>query len=266
MIHRGSSNLRKKKDPVMANEPRNMPTYESSPFEEEQDNQEPTTTATFENELLLEHPSTNGNTQTMMSGGIRKSITTALRCSQDIWFRPLASPQNGGTLVKIFPHTALHMFDHHLHASGIIPKSSINNATSPQQQQQQPPGRIYDHDWVCVSQAVNCYNYPNLLEESVSTNATTKTHIWVTSVGNSSLHFGNLLTLDDTVLASSRRVYVRLSQQGGTAAPFTEMERERLEQECALDETIQEYLNDNQLVQVLLNCPPCKNLEPFYPS
>jgi acyl-CoA thioesterase FadM len=57
----------------------------------------------------------------------------------------------------------------------------------------------------------------------------------VISVRNASISFGNVITLDDHVLATVRRAFVRKTRQEGKLAPFSDAERYRLEKECSLD-------------------------------
>jgi hypothetical protein len=70
----------------------------------------------------------------------------------------------------------------------------------------------------------------------------------VSSVGNSSISFGNVITLDDHVLATARRVFVR-KQIDGKSAPFSDTERYRFLKDCSLDATsiVLSYLDqDNE--------------------
>lgn len=162
------------------------------------------------------------------TGAVRKTLGTTIRSTQDIWFTK--DPSSGETLLRLFPGAALHLVDHHLHASGILPRVFRPEA----------PQRIYEHDWFCVSQAVTCYPYEGLLELAVedydSTESLANTHIWVTKVGNSSLHLGQMITMDDQVLAAARRVFVR--RQGDASAPFSEVEKYHFENECCADDYI----------------------------
>ena len=140
-------------------------------------------------------------------------------------------------LLLLFPSAALRVVDHHLHASGIIPRVGSSASTNTE-------NRLYEHDWFCVSQAVTCYHVDDLLHKSLD-EWTTHSHIWVASVGNSSISFGSIITLDDHILASARRVFVRKDLQGETA-PFSDHERYRFEKDCSLDSEISSYLGDTK--------------------
>jgi hypothetical protein len=80
----------------------------------------------------------------------------------------------------------------------------------------------------------------------------THSHIWVISVRNASISFGNVITLDDHVLATIRRVFVRKTtcqdddDEGSKLAPFSDAERYRLEKECSLDADNLMRHDDNQ--------------------
>jgi hypothetical protein len=149
---------------------------------------------------------------------VRKSLRTSLRITSDIWSR-----NEGG--VQLFPSSALQIVDHHLHASGIIPRKVIYDSR-----------RVYGHDWYCVSQSVTCFPLEDLIHKSLDECCSSHSHVWVQSVGNSSLQLGSAITMDDQVLATARRVFIR--KNNGRSAPFSDTERSRFWEDCALDETI----------------------------
>ena len=121
----------------------------------------------------------------------------------DIWLR-----ESG--LQQLYPSSALRIADHHLHASGMI--EHIENGKN----------RLYTHDWYCVSQAVNCFAEDGLLKKSM---IDAQSSIFVMDVGRSSIHFGNVLSLNDQVLATTQRVFCR--KASGKSAPFTVEEKNR---------------------------------------
>lgn len=141
-----------------------------------------------------------------MAKMIRKSLSTTLRMTHDIWLR-----EGGGQ--QLHPASALRIVDHHLHASGIIEYAQENPN----------PIRLYDHDWFCVNQAVNCFSVEDLLLKSLD-EQNSHSFIFVMGVGTSSIHFGNVITLNDEVLATTRRVFCR-KHVSGKSAPFSEVER-----------------------------------------
>jgi len=147
---------------------------------------------------------------------VRQALRTSLRISCDI--RQRIDKQQ-----LIFPSAALRILDHHLHASGIIPTVSSsadvsgvsNNLSS-----------IYEHDWFCVSQAVTCMECSSLLHASLQSELTS--YVWVESVGNSSIRFGNVIWMKETIiLAKAQRVFVRKQKGGKKSAPFSDDERDR---------------------------------------
>ena len=139
---------------------------------------------------------------------IRKSISTTLRITSDIWLRE-------GGVQQLYPASALRIVDHHLHASGIIENSK------------ESVDRLYDHDWFCVSQAVTCFGVEDLLIKSLDDkDFASHSFIFVMGVGTSSIQFGNVITLNDEVLATTRRVFCR-KDISGKSAPFTDDEKSR---------------------------------------
>lgn len=138
---------------------------------------------------------------------IRKSLSTTLRMTNDIWLRE-------GGAQQLHPASALRIVDHHLHASGIIEHAKGNTNSI----------RLYDHDWFCVNQAVICFSVDDLLLKSLD-EQNSHSFIFVMGVGTSSIHFGNVITLNDgEVLATTRRVFCR-KHVSGKSAPFSEEER-----------------------------------------
>jgi hypothetical protein len=129
--------------------------------------------------------------------------------SSDIWFRE-------GGKQQLYPASALRIVDHHLHTSGIIEHAPPNGDAR----------RLYEHDWFCVSQAVTCFNVDGLMRKSLS-ELNSHSFIFVMGVGTSSVHFGNIITLDDQVLATTRRIFSRKSVKTGKSAPFSIVERQR---------------------------------------
>lgn len=136
---------------------------------------------------------------------IRQALQTSLRSSSDIWQR--------GKEQLIFPSSALRIADHHLHASGIIPTISSSK------------NRLYEHDWFCVSQAVTCEGYSTSLPYD-ALQSEVLSNIWVESVGNSSIRFGNVISIMGKSLAKAQRVFVR-KQTNGKSAPFSNDELSR---------------------------------------
>jgi len=134
-----------------------------------------------------------------------------LRCTGDVWCERRS----------LYPHVALQLADHHLHASGIIPRALTEG------------GRLYEHDWACVSQSSRCFRVDGLLSRSLSRGVTSTTY--VEKVGGSSLQLANSICLDGEghdgggpdLLSTTRRVFCRLGLSGGPA-PFHDEERERL--------------------------------------
>ena len=185
-----------------------------------------------------------------MAGDERKSLSATLRLTSDIWFREKGR-------IELFPSSALRIVDHHLHASGIIPRlspeedngaivsplSTPTNGNRRSSSRKRHP-RLYEHDWMCLSQSVSCLPMSQqhvvlCLESEWSTFS----HLWVDSVGNACISIGNLITLDSHVLATCRRVFVRRDVVTGKPLKFTQQERYRLQKECSMDETISEILS-----------------------
>jgi hypothetical protein len=177
------------------------------------------------------------------AGIIQKSLKTSLRLTADVWSR------DAGASFQLFPASVLRIVDHHLHASGIIPRIKQDTI--------QP--RVYEHDWYCVSQSVRCFPEDNLIQLSLESSACSS-HIWVERVGNSSLQLGNVITANEQVLATARRVFVRRSND--KSAPFLEVERERfLSEDCTLDETaIGGYLDEQHPLPLLQRLPPPEDI------
>lgn len=165
---------------------------------------------------------------------------TTIRATTDILQKPNRQQE-------LFPAAALRICDHHLHSSGIIPH--IDYA------QDNAENRIYEHDWFCVSQAVQCYtdsvsalvddssppSFPRtLLHRVVSGTDQCYCDVWVDtgSIGKSSIQFGGLVSIGHDVLAVVRRVFVRMNtstlesnseESGGhlKSAPFSIEEKQR---------------------------------------
>ena len=171
---------------------------------------------------------------------------TTIRATTDIFYKPNRQQQ-------IFPAAALRICDHHLHSSGIIPRiyEDFNDEAA----------RIYEHEWFCVSQAVRCYSHSNsvsennlsgpshpsnLLQRVVSGSDPFYCDIWVDSdsIGRSSIQFGGLVSIGDDILATVRRVFVRMSLTDSNAgdstkklksASFTEEEKKRFRESYGFD-------------------------------
>ena len=190
---------------------------------------------------------------------IRKSLATSVRATQDIWWRPL--PSSAGTARHqqlLLPSAALHILDHHLHASGILPQT-LEDAT-----------RIYDHDWLCASQAVTCYPHDGLMNKALeidpNNNSAFRAHVWVTRVGNSSLQLGNMMTWRDTVLATACRAFVRKSRDG-SSCPFRDDERRRFEQDGGAANATISHLRASNNNAASLNLPVLmERLPPVLPD
>jgi len=138
---------------------------------------------------------------------IRTTLQTTIRMTGDILQRRDGKQQ-------ILPSIALRIADHHLHASGIIPHTSDSNNDN----------RLYEHDWFCVSQAVDCYPIDRLVQKSMD-NALSS--LFVMKVGSSSIQFGNALTMKDELLATTIRVFCRKDTSTDKLDPFSEEERDR---------------------------------------
>ena len=153
---------------------------------------------------------------------------------------------------QISPAAALRICDHHLHSSGIIPQVFSHNCGTT---------RIYEHDWFCVSQAVQCYAHavsPTESDSSPSSHPSTLLQkvvnganpcycdVWVDSdsIGKSSIQFGGLISIGQDVLAAVRRVFVRMKTPDTTmedssgkprSAPFSDQEKQRFRENFGFD-------------------------------
>ena len=137
---------------------------------------------------------------------IRTTLQTTIRMTGDILQRRDGKQQ-------ILPSIALRIADHHLHASGVIPHASDST-----------DDRLYKHDWFCVSQAVDCYPVDRLVHKSMND---AHSSLYVMKVGSSSIHFGNTLTMQDELLATTTRVFCRKDTSTDKLDPFSEEERDR---------------------------------------
>ena len=117
--------------------------------------------------------------------------------------------------MQLYPSSALRIVDHHLHASGIIERTSGNTK------------RFYEHDWFCVAQSVTCFSVDDLMVKAMDEESS-HSFIFVLGVGTSSIQFGNLITINDQVLATTRRVFARKDSTSGKSLPFSNEERARL--------------------------------------
>jgi len=140
---------------------------------------------------------------------IRTTRSTTLRMTGDIWHR------NGRQ--QLLPSSAFQIADHHLHASGLIEHTGEDE------------GRLYKHDWFCVSQAADCFPVDGLLQKAMEN---VHSNIFVLQVGTSSIQFGNTLTLNSELLATTRRVFCRKKDTTGTLDPFTKEEKTRFLEFC----------------------------------
>ncbi len=169
--------------------------------------------------------------------------STTIRATTDIFYKPNRQQQ-------IFPAAALRICDHHLHSSGIIPRIYEDSNDE--------AARIYEHEWFCVSQAVRCYSHSNspsssgpshpsnLLQRVVSGSDPFYCDVWVDSdsIGRSSIQFGGLVSIGDDVLATVRRVFVRMSLTDSSAeastkklksASFSDEEKQRFREIYGFD-------------------------------
>mmetsp|Transcript_106221 Transcript_106221/g.307434 ORF Transcript_106221/g.307434 Transcript_106221/m.307434 type:complete len:389 (-) Transcript_106221:101-1267(-) len=157
-----------------------------------------------------------------------KSCPATIRVTQDIWCR--------GDVGQLFPSAAMRLWDHHLHTSGMLPRSYTTD------------GRIYQEDWVCTYQNVTCFPQEALLELAMEDGPEqAHTHIWVDRIGVSTLYLSQMVTLYDEVLATSVRVLSRraLSSSANMShriVPFLETEQEYFLKECAPDQIILDFL------------------------
>jgi len=153
---------------------------------------------------------------------IKQTLSTTIRVTGDVWCH------QGSRVQQLYPLSALRIADNHLHSSGII--EHIDNCD---------PHRLYVHDWFCISQAVHCSSpINNLLKKSLRDSA--ESSIFVSKVGASSIHFGNALTLNNELLATTFRVFCR-KHISGESAPFTDAERNRFVLQCAPQKNICEF-------------------------
>lgn len=167
----------------------------------------------------------------------RTRVTTILRATNDI-FRKSNREQ------QLFPAAALRICDHHLHSSGIIPRVPFDPTNGVH--------RIYEHDWFCVGQAVQCFaqnpNHSSLLHRILNGTDDCYCDIWVDSdsIGKSSIHFGGLISVGHDILAVVRRVFVRMAVPSSDniaetnmsrprPAPFNDEERKRFSNEFGIE-------------------------------
>jgi hypothetical protein len=153
---------------------------------------------------------------------------TTIRATTDILHKPKNKQQQQLQHQQLlFPAAALRICDHHLHSSGIIPRIHYDCDSG----RDDAATRIYEHDWFCVSQAVQCYaqhssavspalgikdgdsSSPPLLHRVVNGTDPCYCDVWVDSdsIGKSSIQFGGLVSIGRDVLAMVRRVFVRMS-------------------------------------------------------
>lgn len=129
---------------------------------------------------------------------MNKALRTTIRISSDIWHRRCGQK-------LLLPSSALRIADHHLHASAML---AFEN----------------DSDWFCVSQAVKCFPVDMLHKKSVDE---AHSSLFVTKVGTSSIHLGNSVMLQDETLATTQRVFCRVSTSASASAAFTAQERNK---------------------------------------
>ncbi|KAL7525318.1 hypothetical protein ACHAWF_001308 [Thalassiosira exigua] len=109
---------------------------------------------------------------------------------------------------------ALRVLDHHLHTTGLLPRPSMSAGV----------------DIYCVGQAVTTFPQQDslLLDElhHPSNHSAAKSHLWVACAGRgSSITFGGSITLNELVLATCSRVFVRIDLETGRPMKITEEER-----------------------------------------
>ena len=108
---------------------------------------------------------------------------------------------------------ALRVLDHHLHTTGLLPR----------------PSKSAGVDIYCVGQAVTTFPHgPVLLDElhDPANHSAAKSHVWVARAGQgSSITFGGSITLNEIVLATCSRVFVRIDLETGRPMKITEEER-----------------------------------------
>ena len=126
------------------------------------------------------------------------ALRTTIRISSDIWHRRCGQE-------LLLPSSALRIADHHLHSSGMLTFDD-------------------DNDWFCVSQAVRCFPVDRLHKKAVDD---AQSSLYVTNVGTTSIHLGTSLMLKDETLATTRRVFCRVSSSASASAAFTDQERNK---------------------------------------
>ena len=164
-------------------------------------------------------PASRTDSMSNPTATVRRSLRMTLRITGDVWCERQS----------LYPHVALQLADHHLHASGIIPRVIAPASTG--RGDADSSGRFYEHDWACVSQSSRCFRVDGLLSRSLSGVTSTT---YVEKVGGSSLQLASSICIDDEgrdggpdLLSTTRRVFCRLGLGGGPA-PFDDDERERL--------------------------------------
>ena len=108
---------------------------------------------------------------------------------------------------------ALRLLDHHLHTTGLLPRPSQSTGV----------------DIYCVGQAVTTFPHgPVLLDKlhDPANHSAAKSHVWVAKAGQgSSITFGGAITLNELVLATCSRVFVRIDLETRRPMKITEEER-----------------------------------------
>ena len=108
---------------------------------------------------------------------------------------------------------ALRLLDHHLHTTGLLPR----------------PSQSVGVDIYCVGQAVTTFPHGSVLLDELhdpANHTAAKSHIWVAKAGQgSSVTFGGAITLNERVLATCSRVFVRIDLETGRPMKITEEER-----------------------------------------
>ena len=108
---------------------------------------------------------------------------------------------------------ALRLLDHHLHTTGLLPR----------------PSQSAGVDIYCAGQAVTTFPHGSVLLDELHDPAnhfTAKSHMWVAKAGQgSSITFGGAITLNELVLATCSRVFVRIDLETGRSIKITEEER-----------------------------------------
>jgi hypothetical protein len=107
---------------------------------------------------------------------------------------------------------ALRILDHHLHTTGLLPRPSASEGV----------------DIYCVGQAVTTFPHHSVLLDELHNprnHAATKSHVWVARAGQgSSITFGGAVTLNDLVLTTCSRVFVRVDLESGRPMRVTKEE------------------------------------------